>query len=245
MRRVLLGVALAGFAVAAWLALGTTTATTTTTTTPTTRSTSATTASFATMPAAPMTTATTSTTMAVAGARSLVGTDIDGGWTKDARGRLAAGPDIIRLFDYFLSTTGEESAAAIRAHVVATARAQLAGEDQDAAMALYDRYIAYRTALQSALAGATTTDARAALAVVESTQQQIFGGDATALFGDENALAEVLLERREILMRQDLDEAGRAAALAGLEDRLPASMRAARAARAELAAAVAREVAAR
>jgi lipase chaperone LimK len=151
--------------------------------------------------------------------------------------------DIIRLFDYFLSATGEETAEAIRAHVVATAREQLEAQDKEAALALYDRYVAYRATLQSALADATPGDARAALALVESTQQQIFGGDATALFGADNALAEVTLERRELFARQDLDDGARAAALAALEDRLPANMRAARAARTQLAAAVAAELA--
>jgi lipase chaperone LimK len=176
-------------------------------------------------------------------ARSLAGTGVDGRWSQDGRGRLVAGADIIRLFDYFLSATGEEPAEAIRAHVAATAREQLAAQDQEAALALYDRYVGYRAAVQSGLADATPGDARAALALVEATQQQIFGGDATALFGDDNALAEVTLDRRDLLARQDLDDDERAAALAALEQRLPASMRAARAARAQLAAAVAAELA--
>jgi lipase chaperone LimK len=175
-------------------------------------------------------------------ARSLAGTDVDGQWSRDARGRLVATPEVIRLFDYFLSATGEESAAEIRAHVAATARDQLTSQDQDAALALYDRYVGYRQSLQAALADATPGDARAALALVEATQQQIFGSDATALFGEDNALTEVTLDRRDIMARSDLDDAGRAAALLGLEERLPARLRAARAARAQLAALVAQEL---
>src|SRR5262245_46940633 len=44
---------------------------------------------------------------------SLQGTDEDGALRVDEAGDLVVGPEVLRLFDYYLSATGEESGARI------------------------------------------------------------------------------------------------------------------------------------
>jgi lipase chaperone LimK len=180
-------------------------------------------------------------------AGSLAGTDVDGAWQRDARGHFVPTADALRRFDYFLSVAGEHDAAAIRGLVQASAQQELTAVDAAAALALYDRYLAYRSALHAAFAGAAPSrDAAAALALIEDTQRELFGRDEAArLFGADNALVEVSIARRDLMARTELDPDERAAGLAALEQRLPERVRAARADQRALAAAVAGVLAAR
>jgi hypothetical protein len=120
-------------------------------------------------------------------ASSLAGTDIDGAFTIGDDGRFAPDRQAIRLFDYFLTTEGERDAAAIRAAVLDAARARLSPDDADRALALYDRYLGYRQALQAALESGTTAvgDVDAAVALARRVQIERFGtADAERLFAN-------------------------------------------------------------
>jgi lipase chaperone LimK len=168
-------------------------------------------------------------------ARSLRGTEVDGALELDGAGRFVATPRALQLFDYFATTEGEADAATRRAQVQAVAQQRLPPAEVAAALALYDRYLAYRQALQAAFERAPPgADARAALAIARATAVELFGpDDAEQLFAADHALAEVTLARAE-LARAELEPAERAARLAALEQRLPEPMRQARARRAEL-----------
>jgi lipase chaperone LimK len=139
---------------------------------------------------------------APARASSLEGTDVDGAWPRDERGRFTAGPELLRRFDYYLSATGEEDAAAIRAHVVASAAAELLPADVERAVAMYDRYVGYRAALvAAAVGGGGAVAPRAVLALVARAQAEAFGSeDADRLFGEENARREAAITRYEAAM---------------------------------------------
>jgi lipase chaperone LimK len=165
--------------------------------------------------------------------RSLRGTEVDGALERDADGRFFATPRALQLFDYFLTTEGEQDAAAIRAQVLAVARQHLPAEEAQRALALYDQYIDYRATLRAALERAPPGGGpHAALALAEATQVERFGASVAArLFAADNALAEVTVERAELAARDDLDAAERAVRLQALEERLPESMRRARAQR--------------
>jgi lipase chaperone LimK len=173
----------------------------------------------------------------VAPAPSLRGTEVDGALERDSSGAFVATPRALQLFDYFLTASGEEDAATIRAQVVAAARQRLPGQEVDRALSLYDRYVDYRARLQDAFARAPLGGGpRAALAIAEATQVDVFGrNDAARLFSADNTLAEVMLARTE-LATADLDPGARAAQATALEQRLPEPMRRARAGRAEIAA---------
>ncbi len=173
---------------------------------------------------------------ALAPARSLRGTEIDGALEVDGAGRFLATPRALQLFDYLATTEGEKDAATIRAEVRAAAEQRLPVAEVERALALYDRYLAYRQALQAALERAPPgAGARVALAIARATRAELFGSDdAERLFAADDALAEVTLARAELAVRDDLDPAERAARLAALEQRLPEAMRQARARRADL-----------
>jgi lipase chaperone LimK len=184
---------------------------------------------------------------ATAAAPSLAGTEPDGGWSRDARGHFVPDERVIRLFDYYLSATGEADDAAIRDYVLASARAQLFPADIDGAINLYDRYREYRRALGDAFDGADPrTDARAAAALIERTQAELFGAEAARrMFATANALMVDAIERRDLAARTDLDGDERATRQALLDAQLPAAVRTARARRQALAAEVARATASR
>jgi lipase chaperone LimK len=113
---------------------------------------------------------------------SLTGTEVDGGFATDDGGAFVATLSARRLFDYFLSAEGEEPAEVIRARVAAEAARQLAPAGAAAAVALYDRYCAYRAAGAAMFAtDAERGDPRAALTRL---RRDYFGDDAAALFAD-------------------------------------------------------------
>ena len=129
---------------------------------------------------------------------SLAGTEIDGAFTLGDDGRFVADRQALRLFDYFLSTTGEREEDAIADDVRRVARARLSPDDADRAMALWTRYLRYREALRAAMMSGEVApgDARAALALVRRVQIDSFGpADAERLFGHDDALAALLLDR--------------------------------------------------
>jgi lipase chaperone LimK len=174
-------------------------------------------------PPAPVHRAVASPPLAAApAARSLDGTVVDGDFS--------GGPATVRLFEYFLSTEGEEDAAAIRRHVRAVAESCLSPGESSSALALFDRYQQYRVSLRAAFERpGAAVDARAALALAERTQRELFGAVAAErLFGDQDALAEVTLDRAALFADATLDPAERDARLDALEQRLPEPMRLAR-----------------
>lgn len=130
---------------------------------------------------------------AAVSAPSLAGTEIDGAFTVEA-GHFVADRQAIRLFDYFLSTEGERSSAAITDEVDRLARARLAPDDAERASALFDRYLRYRQTLSTEMERLAPGDVRGALALMRRLQSEFFGAaDAERMFGREDALAERLL----------------------------------------------------
>jgi hypothetical protein len=116
---------------------------------------------------------------------SLAGTDIDGTFTIGDDGRFVPDRQTLRLFNYFLSTEGERDAADIRDDVQQVARTRLSPDDADRALALYDRYLAYRAALATALSTgeAAPGDLPAATAIAARVRVDTFGVvDAERLF---------------------------------------------------------------
>src|SRR5262249_56086368 len=76
--------------------------------------------------------------------RSLRGTRVDGGLAVDADGRFVPGPETRRLFDYFLTATGEEPPERTRSRIVAEIERRLPPSARAEAVALLDRYLDYR-----------------------------------------------------------------------------------------------------
>ncbi|MGK4005086.1 lipase secretion chaperone [Sorangium sp. So ce1036] len=160
--------------------------------------------------------------------RSLRDTAVDGAVLVDERGDLTVGPELLALFDYFLSATGEEPDAAIRARIVAAIRARAAGRAADQAIALLDRYLAYREA-GAAMRVEDEADPAARLAALRELRREHFGEpDATLLFGDDEREGEAAIEQAHILADATLSAEERDARIAEVEAALPEGIRAAR-----------------
>ncbi len=161
---------------------------------------------------------------------SLRGTEEVGGFAVGPDGHLVPTPDAIALFDYYLAATGEEPEAALRARIVDAVHARLEGEAADEAIALLDDYLAFRDEMRAlAEAGEPPHDLERRLQWIRELRRAHFGeGTADALFGLEEKMTAIDLERRRVAFDESLDEAERAERLAQLDAELPESVRVAR-----------------
>lgn len=156
-------------------------------------------------------------------ARSLRGTDIDGALRVDPDGKLVLGPDVVRFFEYFLSATGEESDEVIQARIEAAIRERLDGPAEAEALALLNKYMAYREAGRS-IAVPSDDDPLARLDAIKKLRRDHFGDEAASLmFGEEELEGEVAAERSRIMKDPELSPEERDAKLAELEAKLPES----------------------
>jgi len=163
--------------------------------------------------------------------RSLAGTRVDGDLQLDAQGRFAPGPEALVLFDYFLSATGEEPDERIHARIVAEIRRRLPPDAAHDAEALLERYLAYREAARALFADGelASADVERRFQRIRELRREVFGAErAAALFGEEERVTLVDLERQRVQQQAGLDPAERARRLAALDDQLPESVREAR-----------------
>ena len=159
---------------------------------------------------------------------SLDGTEADGAIEADAAGHLVISLELRRLFDHFLAATGEEPVATIRARIIAVLHQRLPELAADEAIAILDRYLAYRDAARNL---APTASDRDGLTQVHALRAKLFTPEvAKAFFADEEAATFAALTRRDVLVDPTLSDAERARRVAALEATLPAEVRAARAA---------------
>jgi lipase chaperone LimK len=157
---------------------------------------------------------------------SLAGTEIDGALDVGPDGHLVIGPRVLALFDYFLSATGEETDATLRARIEAHARAQLEDPALGEALDLLDRYMAYREAGRT-LSIPNNAPAADRLEAVRRLRRTHFGDAAAALFGEDERAAEVAIAKSQIVQDPALSPDDRDARLAAADSRLPEASRAA------------------
>jgi len=165
---------------------------------------------------------------------SLRGTDVDGELEVDANGHLKITRGIRNVFDYFLSTVGEEPVETIIARIHAYIHYKLKDPAAHEADVILDGYIAYKKGLaniqppQPPKAGATTIDIdaiRNQMEQVAALRTQYLAPDVIqAFFGDEDAYDRYTLARIQLMQNKALTDAQRAAQLAALEQQLPASI---------------------
>lgn len=162
---------------------------------------------------------------------SLRGTEVDGEFEVDAAGHLKITGGIRHVFDYFLSTIGEERIETILARLRAYIRHQLKDPAATEAEQLLDKYIAYKQALEAipqagGSAGFELQALRQQLQRVQALRQQYFTPEMiTAFFGDEELYDRYTLDRQEILQDKNLSAVQRAQRLAALDAQLPPSLR--------------------
>lgn len=138
--------------------------------------------------------------------------------------------DARRLFDYFLTGSGEQPPEEIRARIVAEIQRRLAPQAAGEARDALDRYLRYRDETRAlADRGAAPEDLGARLALLHELRQRVLGAAlADAFFGVEEAVAQVVIGRRQVLADPALSATEREEKLAALDAQLPDEIRAAR-----------------
>jgi lipase chaperone LimK len=164
--------------------------------------------------------------------KSLQGTEVDGQLEVDANGHLKITNGVRHVFDYFLSTIGEEPLDTILARIRAYIRHKLPSVAAAEAEHILDGYIAYKQGLdtvqkaQQANGGGVDIDAvRQQMQQVQALRTQYLSAEViTAFFGDEDAYDRYTLARLDILQNKNLSAAQRAQQLAALEQQLPTTI---------------------
>ncbi|MBE4752691.1 lipase chaperone [Corallococcus sp. ZKHCc1 1396] len=159
---------------------------------------------------------------------SLQDTQEDGAVFVDASGHLVPNPDLLRLFNYYLSATGEESPALIRERILASLRAKkLPQAAMDEAVQVLDDYLSYLEAARSLARtrSAATMDTAERLEALRKLRREHLGGSAEGMFGQEEAVDAVAVERLKLQKDASLTAAERERRIAALEERLPPEVR--------------------
>ncbi|WP_330115315.1 lipase secretion chaperone [Pseudomonas sp. JS3066] len=160
---------------------------------------------------------------------SLAGTEVDGRFHLDAAGNLLITEDIRRIFDYFLSTQGEESLVSsiqrLRSHITGQLEAPARGQ----ALALLDQYLDYKRQLVQLERDlpllADITALRHREAAVQALRARIFSVDVhQAFFATEEAYNAFTLQRLAIQRDTGMEPAAKAAAIDQLRAALPEEM---------------------
>ncbi|WP_413672298.1 lipase secretion chaperone [Massilia cellulosiltytica] len=176
----------------------------------------------------------TVTPPAKAFAPSLQGTRPDGAVHVAPDDSIVADARLVELFDYYLSTVGEKSPAAVRAEIERELDRTLRPAAAAAAKRVLTRYIAYRQALAGvgadrSLVGQDAAALKRRLDALRGLRAQYFSRrEIAAIFGREDAANAEALARMEIRDDRTLDAQQKRARLAALDAGLPADVRAAR-----------------
>ena len=162
---------------------------------------------------------------------SLQDTEEDGSAQVDASGHLVVSADLRRLFDYYLSAMGEEGLPVIRERILASLRAKnLPAAAMEEAVRVLDDYLAYRDAARTFAANqrGAELDVGARLESLRELRREHLGPWAEGLFGDEERVDAVSVERMKLQQDTTLSPEERERRIAALDEQLPAEYRASR-----------------
>lgn len=157
---------------------------------------------------------------------SLRGTEVDGVFRVDDAGNLVITEDLRRIFDYFLSSIGEESVKQSVARLRAYVRAQLEAPAEDQALAVLKQYLQYKhelIALERDLPQNPDLDAMLRReSEVKALRARVFSPEVhQVFFGLEERQGEFTLQRLTVLHDSRLGDAQKAAEIDRLRDALP------------------------
>ena len=161
---------------------------------------------------------------------SLRGTEVDGRLPVDADGDFLPTPEVRRLFDYFFSAVGEEPDEVIRGRILLQLYANLPPRAAHQAAQLLDDFMALREAAHElANAESVPDDLERRWQWIRELRREYLGAEnAEALYGEEEYVIMLDMQRREVLLDETLDERERAERLEAIEVRLPDRVREAR-----------------
>jgi lipase chaperone LimK len=153
---------------------------------------------------------------------SLRGAEPDGEVGLDASGRAAADESLRRLFDHFLSLTGEFTPDEIERLLRDEVERRHGAAIADQVHVLFARYVSMRGELASM---ALSDDLATRFAQLRAVRRAWFGDDAARLFADEDRHTEQLLERAAVLRDPTLGREQRDARLEQIDAARPAAQR--------------------
>ena len=170
--------------------------------------------------------------------RSLQGTEVDGDIIIDGTQNLVVTEGLKRLFDYFLSTLGEESAETIHARVEAYIKSHTPEPAASQAVEIYHQYVTYLQRLNAIqnkygdLQMRATKSGEFDLSLARQRQQDIvnlrnelFESETIeAFFADDDELFEYNIAMIELAQNDNLTEEQRQAAKEDYLSRLPDSL---------------------
>jgi len=161
---------------------------------------------------------------------SLRGSEIDGSLEVDADGDFHPTPEVRRLFDYFFSAAGEEPDEVIRGRILLHLYENLPPRAAGQAAQLLDDFMALREAARElASAESVPRDLERRWQWIRELRREYLGAEnAEALYGEEEYVIMLDMQRREVLLDETLDEQERAERLEAIEVRLPDRVRQAR-----------------
>lgn len=161
---------------------------------------------------------------------SLQGTEVDGMLLADENGNIIINHDIRRVFDYFLSTLGDESLAQIEQRLRAHIQHQLPSNAAHQAEQLLGKYMAFNQAL-SKLELSEESEPNTLLETgvlgerllsIQSLRREYLPVEVIdAFYTDDDALDQLALARIDIMQDNTLSEDERTKALSDLEFSLP------------------------
>lgn len=163
---------------------------------------------------------------------SLRGTEVDGELQVDAAGNLVMAVGVRNLFDYFLSTLGEEPLPTVVARIRAYLRSNLPATAAAQGEKALEDYLAYREAMsQLPASGAVAVD-KVDTAALRAQHEQaralrtryLDPAQAAAFYGEEDAYDDYALARVDVLRDPALTPTEKAARTTALVDALPPSL---------------------
>ena len=160
---------------------------------------------------------------------SVRGTDVDGILEVDTQGNLVITAHIRHMFDYFLSTIGEEPAATSRQRIRDYLTQQLNQPALDQALALLDNYLDYQQQVAELESRFPTSesldDLLAREQAVQGLRASLFSREAhAAFFEGEELYNNFTLERLAIHQDDSMSEQQKAQAIEDLRESLPEEM---------------------
>lgn len=163
--------------------------------------------------------------------RSLQETEVDGQLRVDSNGDLIVDAEMRNFFDYFLIASHEEPETNIRARILAEIRKRLPAKAAAQAVEVFEKYMKYREEvadLASNPHGAADLEGRLA-DVKRIRREQLGPANADAMFGLEEALDAVTVQRKKIEADPALPLEEKRRRVEALEAQLPPDLQLARA----------------
>ena len=160
---------------------------------------------------------------------SLRGASWDGAVRLDGDGRVIPDLGLRRRFDHALALTGELTLPLIREALAGSLAGEVEPRAVIDAMALFDRYIAYLTAVDGDADARAADPNRRLMALIRLRREHLGEAMAAGFFADEERLARHGIERRQITADVALDEGERRRRLEAVDASLPSALREARA----------------